>query len=231
MQAASAIQLIEDCPVGEIGEDDQAAWAVCADRTLHRGEIVVGADGYRSIVRGLVEPDGEGPRYAGYVGWRGLVRERDISASKRWPGNLDSFGVITAAGHRLIAYPVPGPGWIDPFRGKRQITFAWYDTEHDDLLNDLGCLRSGSVVRGLSPNQIPTAVKQSLFRLAPDIWPSPWREAILTCIEAEPGVRDADRGMHATVSRPRALRPNWRCGPRGEPNDRQRLGPWLPRCP
>jgi 2-polyprenyl-6-methoxyphenol hydroxylase-like FAD-dependent oxidoreductase len=98
VQAAGAIHLVEDCVATEAGADDRGASVACADGTVHRADIVVGADGYRSLVRGLVEPNGQGPRYAGYVGWRGLVQERTISNADSWPSSGNGFGVITAAG-------------------------------------------------------------------------------------------------------------------------------------
>ena len=41
------------------------------------GDLLVGADGFRSIVRNLLAPEIQ-PIYAGYVVWRGLAEESDI---------------------------------------------------------------------------------------------------------------------------------------------------------
>ncbi|MGH2679068.1 MAG: FAD-dependent monooxygenase [Actinomycetota bacterium] len=45
-------------------------------------DLVVGADGIRSTVRGLLFPDLR-PAYAGYVGWRGTVPDRDLPLRAR----------------------------------------------------------------------------------------------------------------------------------------------------
>jgi 2-polyprenyl-6-methoxyphenol hydroxylase-like FAD-dependent oxidoreductase len=43
-----------------------------SDGSRAGGDLLVGADGFRSSVRGLIAPAIK-PVYAGYVGWRGLV--------------------------------------------------------------------------------------------------------------------------------------------------------------
>ncbi|MBI3917784.1 MAG: FAD-dependent monooxygenase [Betaproteobacteria bacterium] len=45
-----------------------------------RGDLLIGADGLRSAVRGCLLPEAQ-PVYAGYVAWRGLVDENALSAA------------------------------------------------------------------------------------------------------------------------------------------------------
>ena len=45
-------------------------------------DLVIGADGARSTVRQILEPSSE-LKYAGYVVWRGLVNEQDVSLETR----------------------------------------------------------------------------------------------------------------------------------------------------
>jgi len=44
-----------------------------------KADLLVAADGFRSSIRGLLLPEVQ-PEYAGYVAWRGVVQESDLSA-------------------------------------------------------------------------------------------------------------------------------------------------------
>src|SRR5882762_6722533 len=44
-----------------------------------KADLLVAADGFRSTIRGLLLPEVQ-PEYAGYVAWRGVVQESDLSA-------------------------------------------------------------------------------------------------------------------------------------------------------
>ncbi|PRX97100.1 FAD-dependent monooxygenase [Allonocardiopsis opalescens] len=56
--------------VVDVAVDDEGATVTTADGRGERYDVVVGADGYRSLVRGLVDPAAR-PRFAGYALWRG----------------------------------------------------------------------------------------------------------------------------------------------------------------
>ena len=62
-----------------------------------RADLVVGADGIRSIVRGSVWPEAAAPTYAGYAAWR-MVTE---------PVALDDGGETWGAGRRFGFAPLP----------------------------------------------------------------------------------------------------------------------------
>ena len=73
-----------------------------------RGDLLVGADGIRSTVRGLVLGDGE-PRYAGYVAWRGVAYfgvDRDAPRDPvRDDGGFEAWGVGQRFGLARIGRP------------------------------------------------------------------------------------------------------------------------------
>ena len=48
-------------------------------------DLVIGADGYRSIVRRYVAPDQPDATFAGYMLWRGLVEEAELPAQAPRP--------------------------------------------------------------------------------------------------------------------------------------------------
>jgi 2-polyprenyl-6-methoxyphenol hydroxylase-like FAD-dependent oxidoreductase len=70
-RGASAIELIETRPHGTTVH-------LLAGGSLDF-DLVVCADGYRSMGRRLIDP-GAAPRYRGMVGWRGLLHESDLGA-------------------------------------------------------------------------------------------------------------------------------------------------------
>ncbi|MFI0259279.1 FAD-dependent monooxygenase [Streptomyces sp. NPDC017056] len=81
------------------------------DGTTHHADLVVGADGYRSVVRGAAFPDVQ-PAYAGYLAWRGafpaerLAALDGIAPGGRWPAD-DAVFAVFPGGHAVI-YRIPG---------------------------------------------------------------------------------------------------------------------------
>jgi 2-polyprenyl-6-methoxyphenol hydroxylase-like FAD-dependent oxidoreductase len=64
-----------------------------ADGTTERGDLLVGADGLRSMVRAYVAPSA--PRYSGYTAWRGVspIRIEPGRISESW-GTGERFGLV-----------------------------------------------------------------------------------------------------------------------------------------
>lgn len=109
--------------------------------------MAVGADGVCSVMRRFVAPDHPAALYAGYMLWRGLVREAEV------PGGLDGRGrnleLYGAPGAQLVVYGAPGAdGRADP--GHRRVSFAWYDASRTELLRETGCLEGDAVVASLA---------------------------------------------------------------------------------
>ncbi|MFE1804523.1 FAD-dependent monooxygenase [Streptomyces sp. NPDC059533] len=82
-----------------------------ADATgdLERHDLVVGADGYRSVVRDAVCP-GSRPHYAGYVCWRGNFDARlldGLGDADVWPS--DAVTTVCFPGGSCVVYRIPGP--------------------------------------------------------------------------------------------------------------------------
>jgi 2-polyprenyl-6-methoxyphenol hydroxylase-like FAD-dependent oxidoreductase len=100
------------------------ARVVTADGQRDRFDLVIGADGYRSVTRAVVDPDAR-PAYAGYGLWRGsypVDRVADLldqlgpvdrsSATVAFPRGHGLFALVpdTAAGHRMtwaMYYRIP----------------------------------------------------------------------------------------------------------------------------
>jgi 2-polyprenyl-6-methoxyphenol hydroxylase-like FAD-dependent oxidoreductase len=84
-------------------------------------DLVVCADGYRSMGRGLIDP-GAALRYRGMVVWRGLLRESDIGVDAL--GGCDGQRVLYQGGHGVVYY-IPGAGQSAE-RGKRLLMWGYY---------------------------------------------------------------------------------------------------------
>jgi 2,6-dihydroxypyridine 3-monooxygenase len=68
----------------------------------------VGADGIRSTVRGLLFPD-LSPTYAGYVGWRGTLSERELPTRAR-EELRDLLTYHVGDRTHVLSYEIPAPG-------------------------------------------------------------------------------------------------------------------------
>ena len=124
----------------DLTQDPRSVTATFSDGSQARGDLLVGADGLRSVVRALLMPDVE-PRYAGYVAWRGTVDEMAMPAdlhAEIFERNI----MCIPDGEILSAYPVPGPD-NDVRPGRRAYNLVWYHPVSEARLAELCTDASG----------------------------------------------------------------------------------------
>ena len=107
----------------DVRQTDEGAVALLSSGEQVAADLVVGADGIRSRVRGLLAP-GIVPRYGGYVAWRGIINETDLSAAFM-AETFDQFSFCFPPGGQFIGYPLLGQDGSNA-KGARRYNFLWY---------------------------------------------------------------------------------------------------------
>lgn len=109
--------------VARVEQDAQRVRALFDDGSHEDADLLIAADGIRSGIRAQLLPEAV-PRYAGYVGWRGLVDEAELSAQAH-AALFEHLGFCLPAGEQMLGYPVPGTDNTCQ-RGRRRYNFVWY---------------------------------------------------------------------------------------------------------
>jgi 2-polyprenyl-6-methoxyphenol hydroxylase-like FAD-dependent oxidoreductase len=133
-------------------------------------DVLVGADGLRSTVRGQCLPDVV-PLYAGYCAWRALLPESAIPPALHRE-LFDSMAFCLPPGEQCVFYPVAGPNG-DLRAGHRRYNVVWYRPadEHTELpwllTDDSGVTHSVSIPPPLIRRDAVAAMRAAAERLLP----------------------------------------------------------------
>jgi 2-polyprenyl-6-methoxyphenol hydroxylase-like FAD-dependent oxidoreductase len=179
--ATDRLTLYESARVDTISSDDRAAY-LTGPHVNASGDVVIGADGYRSVVRRAVWPARPFAPYGGFLIWRALVEESWLPARLLDQASLGGGRSPHAKTARLVVYRVPGPNG-ETSRGKRSITLAWYDASRTQWLRDQGYLVGEEVMGSVPPTAIDDELRAELLALAGARWRGAAREIITSAIE------------------------------------------------
>ena len=144
-------------------QDDDKVTAIFTDDlpsnggTQATGDLLIGADGLTSTVRQILLPTYD-PMYAGYVGYRGLVNEKDLDPE---PAAImtEKFVFYQFRNSHILQYVIPGEN-ESLVPGERRFNWVWYvnydqATELPRVLTDKnGKRRDYSMPPGMMANDI-----------------------------------------------------------------------------
>ena len=112
-----------DRDIVDVVDGENGAELVFGDGTRETADLVIGADGLGSVMRGAVNVKDSQNRYSGYVAWRGLIPEASLPMAAALL--LDRFAFHVRPGVHALGYLVPGSkGEMDI--GSRRYNWVWY---------------------------------------------------------------------------------------------------------
>jgi 2-polyprenyl-6-methoxyphenol hydroxylase-like FAD-dependent oxidoreductase len=164
-----------------VKQDDEAAWVISDKGETFRGDVLIGADGYRSIVRRHVASQHPDATFAGYLIWVALVDEQNIPEQCRLGPN-PGVAMPNGIGDFLLGSVVAGADGSSTV-GQRRLGWAWYDNTQNELLRQLGCVKGNVVQHSLIGKNIPTEILDNLSKKARQRWSQPWLAAIQHSIQ------------------------------------------------
>ncbi|WP_179400926.1 FAD binding domain-containing protein [Burkholderia guangdongensis] len=134
--------------VTAVSDGPDRAAVTLSDGTVVHADLVIAADGFRSAVREQFLPDVR-LQYAGYVAWRGLVDELNLSDATH-AALFDRFAFGLPHREQIIGYPVAGQG-NSTKPDERRYNFVWYRATSEDkdlpnlLTDETGKLWAGGI--------------------------------------------------------------------------------------
>ena len=158
----------DDCI--KIEQNEDKAIAFFENGKKKETDLIIVANGIKSELRTYVDNKAH-PQYAGYVGWRGVVNEEEIS--KNSLETLSNYFIVVLPYNQQIAsYPIAGEG-KNPFKiGERRINWIWYKPVPQEKLKEIFLGKSGQQFEdGIPPNEIREEIVNDLFKEAEEKLP------------------------------------------------------------
>jgi len=131
--------------------------AYFTDGTHQTCDVLIAADGIRSTVRQQLEPESQ-PVYAGYMAWRGLIDEKDLTEQEQ-AELFPYFTFCLPEGEQVLSYPIAGFKHQTDV-GQRRCNVVWYrpaaaESTLKELLTDSEGNNNGE---SIAPDKVRSSV-------------------------------------------------------------------------
>ncbi|MEW2132921.1 FAD-dependent monooxygenase [Streptomyces sp. NPDC005435] len=167
--AEPLVTIVEGAHVVEAGQSDTSASARTRDGVTWTADVLLGADGYRSVVRRHVDALRPAAEYAGYVVWLG-----ESELPPRYRGRAGGPDFFDGGGDMLAVYPL-----IDRAERVTRFGWGWFDPHHDALLRGIGAVDGTEVTRTPRTSDIPDETLAAMAEAGGRKWAEPWRTAVV----------------------------------------------------
>lgn len=170
-KAAHAEELIDLCfetEVIEIGQNDDKAWARTRSQGNFTADILIGADGHRSLVREIVAPEKPNADFAGYTVWMASIAKDELAPRSQPKATRGKVKMINSPDGFLFG------SVMEDSEGETRIGSTWYDNSQSELLYQLGAVKDGVVQFTIDGKDLHDKVIERLVQKTEANWPEPW---------------------------------------------------------
>lgn len=163
------ITLHFDSRVEAVGQKDDFAWAETGQGKIYHANILIGADGHRSLVREKIAPEKPNADYAGYLVWMASILKSELPEDSRPVRTGGDVKMMNSVDGFLFG------SVMDDKDGVTRVGATWYDNSQTELLYRLGALKDGVVQHTIEGVDLSEDDLEELIKKAEKNWPDPWR--------------------------------------------------------
>ena len=183
-KARDNIKICYKTRIESVGQNKNIAWAKTEGGEVFYGDILIGADGHRSLVRRHVAPYKPDATFAGFVVWIAAMDEKDLPEDARPHSSSQKVTMLDGGMDGFLFGSILDRENESPTVSNRRIGCAWYDNSRNDLLRQLGCIEGTVVKHSLDGPDIPEATLHALMDQASVKWPEPWASVTVQALKA-----------------------------------------------